>query len=82
MLQGKQGLCFAGLFKLKLIRHLRQDMGLNLEAVDLVTRYRDRIRTMQRRLDEMGQRMRQKEQKCHAEILRHRRQPAQRLGRD
>ena len=77
MLHGKKGLCFADVYKLKLIRHLHEDMGLDLEAVDFVLRYRNRIQTIQRRLDEMEQRMRQKEQEHLNEILALRRRLAQ-----
>ncbi len=38
MLHGKKGLCFADVCKLKRIRHLHEDMGLDLEAVDFVLR--------------------------------------------
>ena len=69
MLHGKKGLCFADVCKLKRIRHLHEDMGLDLEAVDFVLRYRNRVKTMKRRLDEMEQRMRQKEQEHRIEIL-------------
>jgi hypothetical protein len=69
MLHGRKGLCLADACKLKRIRHLHEDMGLDLEAVDFVLRYRNQIQTMQRRLDEMEQRMRQKEQEHLNEIL-------------
>jgi hypothetical protein len=78
MLHGKQGLCFTDVSKLKLVRHLHEDMGLDLEAVDVVLRYRSRIRMMQRRLDEAEQRLRQKEREHHIEILALRRRLAQR----
>jgi MerR family transcriptional regulator/heat shock protein HspR len=78
MLHGKKGLCFADVRKLKLVRHLHGDIGLDLEAVDIVLRYRNRIQEMQRRLDEMEQRLRQKEQEHHIEILALRRRLAQR----
>lgn len=77
MLHGKKGLCFADVYKLKLIRHLYEDMGLDLEAVDLVLRYRNRIQTIQCRLDEMEQRMRQKEQEHLNETLALRQRLAQ-----
>lgn len=60
MLHGKEGICVADVCKLKLVRHLHEDMGLDLEAVDLVLRYRDQIMILQRRLEEMEQYMRQK----------------------
>jgi hypothetical protein len=69
MLHGKKGLCFADVCKLKRIRHLHEDMGLDLETVDFVLRYRNRIKKMQRRLSEMEQRMRRKEQEYLTDIL-------------
>ncbi|MBW1836591.1 MAG: hypothetical protein JRI99_06470 [Deltaproteobacteria bacterium] len=57
MLHGKKGLSFADVCKLKRIRHLHEDMGLDLEAVDFVLRYRNQIKTIQRRLNEMEQLM-------------------------
>ncbi len=81
MIHGKKGLCFADVQKLKLIRHLHEDMGLDLDAVDFLLRYRNRIKTMQRRLDEMKQYMRDKELKYEAEILTLRRRLAE-LSRD
>lgn len=81
MILGKKGLCFADVQKLKLIRHLHEDMGLDLDAVDFLLRYRNRIKTMQRRLDEMKQYMRDKELKYEAEILTLRRRLAE-LSRD
>ena len=77
MLHGRKGLCLADACKLKRIRHLHEDMGLDLEAVDFVLRYRNQIQTMQRRLDEMEQRMRKKEQEHLNEILALRRRLAQ-----
>ena len=62
MLHGREGLCAADVRKLKLVRHLHEDMGLDLEAVDLVLRFRDQIMILQRRLEEMEQFMRQNEQ--------------------
>jgi hypothetical protein len=75
-LHGTKGLCYADVCKLKLIRHLHEDLGLDLEAVDFVLRYRNRIQTIQRRLDEMEQRMRQMEQEHLNEILALRRRLA------
>ncbi|MBE0574848.1 MAG: hypothetical protein IH613_03030 [Desulfuromonadales bacterium] len=69
MLHGAKGLCSADINKLKLIRYLHEDMGLALEAVDFVLRYRDQIKTMKRQIVEMEQRLRQKEQQHQTEIL-------------
>jgi len=77
MLHGKKGLSFVDVGKLKHIRHLHEDMGLDMEAVDFVLRYRKQIHAIQRRLDEMEQRMRQKEQEHQTEILALRRRLAQ-----
>ena len=72
MLHGKKGLCFADVFKLKLVRHLHEDMGLDLEAVDLVLQYRNQINILQHRLEELEQFMRQNEQEhlSHIATLR------------
>lgn len=75
MLHGKKGLCFADVSKLKLVRHLHEDMGLNLEAVYLVLQYRNQIKILQRRLEELEQFMRQKEQEHLSRIGTLRRRP-------
>lgn len=53
LFHGKRGLCFSDVRKLKLVRHLHDDMGLELEAVELVLQYRNQIGSMQRRLVEL-----------------------------
>jgi DNA-binding transcriptional MerR regulator len=70
MLHGAKGLRAADVRKLKLIRYLHEDMGLSLEAIDLVLRYRERVKTMERQLDEMQQRLHQKEQEHQTEVLK------------
>jgi hypothetical protein len=80
MLHRKKGLCFADVRKLKLVRHLHEDMGLDLEAVDIVLRYRNQLQVMQRRLDEMEQRLRRKGEAHQIEILALRRQSAEGVG--
>ena len=82
MLHGKKGLCIADVCKLKRIRNLHEDMGLDLEAVDFVLRHRNQIQTMQRRLDEMEKRMRQKEREHLNEIMALRRRLAQIIDGD
>jgi hypothetical protein len=52
-------------------------MGLDLEAVDIVLRYRGRIRMMQRHLDDAEQQLRQKEREHHIEVLALRQRLAQ-----
>lgn len=69
MLHGAKGLCFEDVSKLKLIRYLHEDMGLDLGAVDFVLRYRERLKMMQRQIDEMERRLRQEEQEHQAEVV-------------
>lgn len=69
MLHGAKGLNSADVRKLKLIRHLHQDMGLSFDAIDFVLRYRERVKTMERQLNEMAQQLHQKEQDHQAEVM-------------
>lgn len=78
MLHGKKGLCFADVCKLKLGRHLHEDMGLDLEAVDLVLQYRNQINFLQRRLEKLKQFMRQKEREHLSRIATLRLRPRKR----
>ena len=80
MPHGVKGLCFTDVRKLKLIRYLHEDMGLDLGAVDLVLRYRERIKMMNRKIAEMKQRLRQKDQEHQAEVLALCRDLAQYVG--
>ena len=82
MLHGAKGLSAADVSKLKLIRYLHEDMGLAFEAIDFVLRYRERVKTMERQLDDMERRLRQKEQEHQAEVLKLSRQLAQMMGAD
>jgi DNA-binding transcriptional MerR regulator len=82
MLHGAKGLRAKDVKKLKLIRYLHEDMGLSLEAIDFVLRYRERVKTMERQLNEMEQRLHQKEQEHQTEVLKLCRQLAQLLGED
>jgi len=70
MLHGAKGLSVAEVRKLKLIRYLHEELGLPLDAIDLVLRYRERVKIMERQLDEMEQRLRQKEQEHETEVLK------------
>jgi len=69
MLHGEKGLKPEDVSKLKLIRYLHLDMGLALDAVDFVLRYRERVKKMERQLHVMEQELRQKEQEHQAEVL-------------
>lgn len=69
MLHGKRGLCSSDVCKLKRIRHLHEDMGLDLEAVDFVLRYQDCIKIMKNRLDEMERHRQQMEQEYRKEMM-------------
>lgn len=68
MIYGQKGLCFEDVQKLKLIRHMHEDMGLALDAVDFLLRYRNRIKLAERQMDQMKRQMRQKERLHQAEI--------------
>ncbi len=69
MLHGAKGLSAADVGKLKLIRYLHTDMGLDLEAIDFILRYRERVKALERQLNDMEQRLRQKELEHQAEVL-------------
>ena len=69
MLHGRKGLCVADVCKLKRIRHLHEDMGLDLEAVDFVLRYQDRLKAIQSRLKELEHHSRQKEREYQSQIM-------------
>jgi hypothetical protein len=66
---GRKALCREDVRKIRVIRHLHEDMGLDLEAVDFVLRYRERIKELRRRQVEMEERFRRREQE-HLEELR------------
>ena len=82
MLHGRKGLCCADVHKMKIIRHLHEDLGLDLEAVDFVLRYRNRIKMINRQLDEIKTQLRQKEQEHQNELLALRRQLEQMAAGD
>lgn len=82
MLHGAKGLSTADVSKLKLIRYLHEDMGLALEAIDFVLRYRERVKTMERQLDELEQRLRREEQEHQTEVLKLCRRIAQMRGEE
>ncbi len=71
---GRKGLCVREIKKLKLIRHLHEDMGLDFDAVDFVLRYRSRLLKMQQQVEDLKQQMREKENSYEAEIMELRRQ--------
>ena len=77
MIHGRKGLCFTDVARLKVIRHFHEDMGLDMEALEFVLRYRKRIETLKGRLEKMEQRVRRKENEYQAEIQSLRRQLAQ-----
>ncbi len=68
MLHGEKGLCFADVCKLKMIRHLYEDMGLNLEAIDFVTDgINAKSKTLNHKLDQVKDRIRQRRRTHQAE---------------
>ena len=76
MVQGNKGYGHEAIRRLVRIRHLHQDLGLDLMAVDCILRMRKRIATLQRQLDEMEQRKLQREQELLQEIQNLQRQIA------
>ncbi len=74
MIHGKKGLCFAEVQKLKLIRHLHEDMGFSLDAVDFLLRYRRRVMDLKHQLKEQKKQILDKERQYEAEIFELRRQ--------
>ncbi|BHH86204.1 hypothetical protein [Desulforhopalus sp. 52FAK] len=74
MIHGKKGLCFAEVQKLKLIRHLHEDMGFSLDAVDFLLRYRQRMMALRQQLKEQKKQMLTKDRQYEAEIFALRRQ--------
>jgi DNA-binding transcriptional MerR regulator len=59
------------------IRHLHRDLGLDLTAIDCILRMRHKIGNLQRQMQEMEQRMLEREQELTAEIQRLRKQLTQ-----
>jgi len=74
MIHGKKGLSFAEVQKLKLIRHLHEDMGFSLDAVDFLLRYRRRVMDLKHQLEEQKKQILDKERQYEAEIFELRRQ--------
>jgi hypothetical protein len=68
MPDGRKGLCSEEIVKLKVIRHLHYDIGLDLEAVDFVLRYRDQIKMLKQKIAERERQLRQKEQEYLDEL--------------
>ena len=82
MTHGKKGLAVTEIRTLKLIRHLHEDMGLDLEAVDFVLKYRNRINSIQRRMEDMKKQMHDNQIKYKDEILELRRHLAELSDQD
>lgn len=74
MIHGKKGLCFAEVQRLKIVRHLHEDLGFSLDAVDFILRYRKRTMDLKYQLEEQKKQMLNKERQYEAEIFRLRRQ--------
>jgi DNA-binding transcriptional MerR regulator len=68
MVQGNKGYGHEAIRRLVRIRHLHQDLGLELMAVDCILRMRKQIATLQQQLNEMEQRRHQREQELLQEI--------------
>ena len=68
VVRGTRGYGDEAIRRLIRIRHLHQDLGLDLSAVDCILRMRRQIAALQQELDEMEQRMIQREQELLHEI--------------
>jgi len=68
MAQGSKGYGHEAIRRLIRIRHLHQDLGLDLMAVDCILRMRKQMDTLRQQLDEMEQRMHRREQELLQEI--------------
>jgi DNA-binding transcriptional MerR regulator len=68
VVEGNKGYGPEAIRRLIRIRHLHQDLGLDLMAVECILRMRKQIATLQQQLDEMEQRMRWREQELLQEI--------------
>ena len=66
---GRKVLRRADVRRIKVIRHLHEDMGLDLEAVDFVLRYREQIKALKLRQAETEARFLERE-RTHLEELR------------
>ena len=67
---GETGFLRAAVSDLICVRHLHEDLGLELDAVDFIMRLRRRITALDRHAQEMEQRMIGREQELLAEIRR------------
>lgn len=68
MIYGQKGMRFKDVQKLKLIRHLHEDLGFELDAVDFLLRYRKQMKKTERQMDEMRDYIHQKERLHQAEV--------------
>jgi DNA-binding transcriptional MerR regulator len=68
MTHGNKGYGHEAIRRLVRIRHLHQDLGLDLMAVDCILRMRKQIVTLQQQLNEMEKRKRQRERELLQEI--------------
>ena len=77
IVQGRKGYNFEAVRRLIRIRHLHQDLGLDFNAVDCILRMRRQIATLQQQLNDMEERMLEREQELLNEIQNLRKHLAQ-----
>ena len=77
IVHGQKGYNYEALRRLIRIRHLHQDLGLDLNAVDCILRMRRQIAMLQQQLNDMEARMLQREQELVNEIQNLRKRLAQ-----
>jgi len=66
--QGQRGYTYETVCRMIRIRHLHQDLGLDISAVDCILRMRQQITALQRQLNEVEQRVSEREQELLNEI--------------
>jgi MerR family transcriptional regulator/heat shock protein HspR len=68
MVQGDEGYSAEDISQIARIRRLHEDLGLDLEAVEIVLHMRRQILELLRRVDEMERRLAKREDELLAEI--------------
>ena len=77
IVHGQKGYAYEAVRRLIRIRHLHQDLGLDLNAVDCILRMRRQIATLLQQLNDMEERMLHREQELLNEIQNLRKRLAQ-----
>jgi MerR family transcriptional regulator, heat shock protein HspR len=79
--QGEPGYCAEDITQISRIRRLHEDLGLDLEAVEIILHMRRQILTLLRRMEEMERRLAGRERELVQEIQELRRRLGVRVER-